>query len=186
MAAFGPIMSCGTAEIYRDFRISLLLVSSTWSLCHRLPCLHLTSTIIPLIQTASSLSHPSVVCHLFSASIIFFFFFSHVFMLVCSCFQSGQSMVLYNLEVSKSSWLPLSLLSAQSLDKESFKTQIYLSPELPLSLIQPGLVLFRMLEVVCNLTSEFCITDELLQFTLPETVRAFLETPGTLTSFDKM
>lgn len=114
-----------------------------------------------------------------------FFFFSHVFMLACSCFQSGQSMVLYNLEVSKSSWLPLSLLSAQSLDKESFKTQIYLSPALPLSLIQPGLVLFRILEVVCNLTSEFCIMDELLQFTLPETVRAFLETPGTLTSFDK-
>lgn len=57
---------------------------------------------------------------------------------------------------------------------------------LPLSPIKPGFVLFQMFEVVCNLTSEFWIMDELLQLTLPKTMRIPPETPSTVTSLDKI
>lgn len=63
---------------------------------------------------------------------------------------------------------------------------MYMFPTLPPSPIKPGFVLFQMFEVVCNLTSEFWIMDELLQFTLPKTVRVPPEMPSTVTSLDKI
>lgn len=181
-------MYCGTAEIYNNSLVSpsagLLELILSFSQAPSVYILQLPSPLTP----KQPLPFPTPLLFVIYSLLLLasFFCFGHVFMVLCSCFRSGQSMVLYNLQLSKSSWFPLFLSSAQTLDKESFQTHIYLSPALPLSLFKPGLEPFQMLEVVCNRTSEFCIMDELLQFTLPETVSAFPETPGTLTSFDKM